>query len=76
MICNPTADDELHQLVKKSFTTEDFGVKPVVEKLRSKEDQRALKIMESTKRRSNEDGIRFQTGLLWKKDDVHLPESR
>lgn len=72
--CKEDSDAELHRLVKNSFTTEDFGVKPLVQKLRSKEDQRAIDIMESTMKRSP-DGVRYEIGLLWKTDDVILPPS-
>ena len=65
-----TADDTLHELVKRSFTTEDFGVK-LAPPLNSKSDERALKILEE----STHDGRRWQTGLLWRGDDPCLPES-
>jgi hypothetical protein len=44
-------EDDLHQLVKYHFSTEAFGVKPNVEKPRSREDRRAVKIMEDTLQR-------------------------
>jgi hypothetical protein len=64
--------DELHEMVKRYFTIESLGVK-TVENRRSKEDIRALKIMEKTTRRVGE---RWETGLLWKEDDIKLPNSR
>lgn len=62
-LCSRERDENLHQMIKNSFSTEDFGVKIVGENLRSKEDVRALDIMEATTVKS-EDGICFQTGLL------------
>ena len=66
-----TADDTLHELVKRSFTTEDFGVK-LAPPVNSKSDERALKILAE----STYDGRRWQNGLLWRHDDPCLPESR
>jgi hypothetical protein len=63
--------DELHEMVKRYFTIESLGVK-AVENRRSKEDIRALQIMEETTRRVGE---RWETGLLWKEDGVQLPNS-
>ena len=66
-------DDELHQLVKESFSTEAFGVKVLNEKLRSKDDERALAVMTSTTRRV---GDHWETGLIWKRDDISMPDSK
>jgi len=68
-------DDILHQMVKKNFSTEDFGVKITHEKPRSREDVRALELMKATTKRCLDED-RFETGLLWKHPDVELPESR
>lgn len=62
-LCSRERDENLHQMIKNSFSTEDFGVKIVGGNFRSKEDVRALDIMEATTVKS-EDGICFQTGLL------------
>lgn len=51
--CDVTSEmDQLHDLVKKSFSLEDFGG---LLKGRSKEDNRAVKIMENTIRKSDDD---------------------
>jgi len=63
----------LHQMVKDSFTTEDFGVKPLFQKLRSEEDERAMDVMKSTTLRVSEES--FETELLRKDPTVKLPES-
>jgi len=62
-------------MIKASFSTKDFGVKVQIEKPRSREDLRALEIMKKTTVRIG-DGTRFQTGLLWNREDVRLPESK
>lgn len=62
----------LHELVRQHFTTEDFGVKAPSEPILSDADKRAYSILESTTKRL---GNRFETGLLWKRDDIFLPDS-
>jgi len=66
-------DEVLHQMVKDSFTTGDFEVKPLFQKLRSKEDERARDVTKRTTLRVREDS--FGIGLLWKHSAVTLPES-
>ncbi|CAG7701925.1 unnamed protein product, partial [Allacma fusca] len=66
-------DEELNRMVKESFSTENFGVRIVEMPMRSMQDKRALEIMERTTKRI---GDRFETGLLWKADDIVLPESK
>ena len=66
-------DDELHQLVKRSFTTEEFGVKVLKELPRSNDDIRAQEIMERTTKRIGE---RWEVGLLWRDENIQLPESK
>lgn len=65
--------DPLHQLVKEQFTTESLGVKPMLEKPRSKDDKRAQEIMDSSIIRVVGG---WETALLWREDSVRLPESR
>ncbi|XP_037868119.1 uncharacterized protein LOC119628748 [Bombyx mori] len=65
--------DELHELVKQSFSTDSFGVKQTNDFPRSREDQLALSIMERTTKLLPEG--RWETGLLWKSDDLQLPDS-
>lgn len=70
-ICECAATDrELVETIQGFYGMEQAGVgKPC---LRSPEDQRALDLLETTTERV---GDRFQTGLLWRKDDVRLPDS-
>lgn len=69
---NHSPDEDLHQLVKSFFTTENFGVRPPEKDLVSADNERALKIFEETAKRI--DG-RYECGLLWKFDEFTLPES-
>ncbi|XP_062714276.1 uncharacterized protein LOC134291034 [Aedes albopictus] len=66
-------DDDLHELVKSFFSMESVGVS-IDQVKESAEDQRARDILQSTTRRT-ENG-RFETGLLWKFDDVEFPNSK
>lgn len=71
---SPDQDAMMNDLIKQSFSTEDFGVKIVNAKPRSREDERAMQIMEvTTKKIPSVD--RYETGLLWKTDHVQLPDS-
>lgn len=65
-------DKQLHQLVKEYFTMENLGVNVSEKLLESAEIMRARQIMESTTVKRNG---RYETGLLWKHDRVHLPNS-
>lgn len=69
--CQPN-DNELHQLVKDYFSTENLGIKVSEKMLESKDNQRARSIMESTTSKKNG---RYEIGLLWKNDNVELPNS-
>lgn len=65
-------DAALHELVKRHFTTESFGVSASAKDVKSREDERAEMLMNSTLKFV--DG-RYEIGLLWKEDDMKLPES-
>ncbi|XP_058840837.1 uncharacterized protein LOC131696307 [Topomyia yanbarensis] len=69
--CAGTGDQELHNAVKDYFSMEDAGVQPPVV-LESVEDTRAREIMEQTTIRVGE---QFQTGLLWRSDEIEFPDS-
>ncbi|XP_062539124.1 uncharacterized protein LOC134207415 [Armigeres subalbatus] len=70
-ICECPCDKMLHQAVKDFFTIEGAGAGPV-NVPPTKEEERALIIMEATTRRV---GNRFETGLIWKDDQVEFPNS-
>ncbi|XP_055584979.1 uncharacterized protein LOC129737844 [Uranotaenia lowii] len=70
--CNCNADFELTDLVRQQFVLEEnitfHGTLP-----RSKEDTRALEILDRTTTFKNG---RYETGLLWKKEEIRFPDSR
>ncbi|XP_070138802.1 uncharacterized protein, partial [Drosophila bipectinata] len=75
-------DDLLEKMVSDYFETENFGAKPVQPvaagrvdlepSVGDSGDSRALSTLEKTTKRV---GQRYETGLLWKDDEVRLPES-
>ncbi|XP_053698719.1 uncharacterized protein LOC128745665 [Sabethes cyaneus] len=64
-------DEELHGTVKQFFDTENVGIGPTGTLL-TEQEQRALTVMETTTRRVAD---RFETGLVWKEDQVEFPDS-
>lgn len=64
--------DYLDNVIRKHLTTENFGVKKPSQFLESDDDTMARRTMEATTSRVGE---RFQTGLLWKNNEVVLPNS-
>ena len=65
-------DEELEQLFRNYFCLDNFGVNesPTI---RSKEDVKAMKIMEATTKRVEN---RWETGLLWREKNPVIPESK
>ncbi|XP_058827675.1 uncharacterized protein LOC131687608 [Topomyia yanbarensis] len=70
-ICNCSADRELNDLVKDYFALEDVGVSGFA--VPETADHRARKILQQTTRRTKSG--RFETGLLWKTDNIEFPNS-
>ncbi|XP_058816670.1 uncharacterized protein LOC131679943 [Topomyia yanbarensis] len=68
-----TQDEELHDLVKQFFSIESIGVtiSPTVE---GEEDKRARRILQETTKRTSSG--KFETGLLWRHDNVEFPDSK
>ncbi|XP_037943341.1 uncharacterized protein LOC119676179 [Teleopsis dalmanni] len=67
-----TYDIKLHQLVKEYFELDSLGIKNTSTLFESTEDSRARKILEDTVKNIGE---RYEVGLLWKEDNIHLPPS-
>lgn len=68
-----TPEDEILELMKSHFDIESLGV---VKKLpRDDPDRRALELLESTCTEVAGES-RFRAGLLWRSDDVRLPDNR
>lgn len=64
--------DLLNEVVRSYITSEDFGVRTPLAAIESDDDIRARSILQRTTKRVGE---RFETGLLWREDDVALPPS-
>ncbi|XP_062710760.1 uncharacterized protein LOC134288863 [Aedes albopictus] len=64
--------DDLNQIVRDFITLDNSGVQPPLAPLESKENKRAQQLLQTTTRRV---GSRFETGLLWKWDEIQLPDS-
>ncbi|XP_062707859.1 uncharacterized protein LOC134288121 [Aedes albopictus] len=63
------SNSDLYDSMKKFFAVEEAVV---TKHLESDEDQRARSILEETTVRR---GSRIESGLLWRKDNIHFPES-
>ncbi|XP_058839405.1 uncharacterized protein LOC131694906 [Topomyia yanbarensis] len=70
-VCDCTPNEKLDAMLGAYFNAEDIGVQPTLMP-ESKEEVRAKAILQQTTHRV--DG-RFQTGLLWRYDDIELPDS-
>ena len=67
-----TSQDNLHELVRRSFEVDALGTSPRIKPLMPAEDQRGLTILES---RTKHTGARYQIGLMWKTTGVILPDN-
>ncbi|XP_062714304.1 uncharacterized protein LOC134291053 [Aedes albopictus] len=67
------SDEDLHQAMKEYFALDSLGVVESNEALLSTEDQRSCRMLESL---TNLTGDRYETGLLWRYDEIRLPNSR
>ncbi|XP_062538103.1 uncharacterized protein LOC134206403 [Armigeres subalbatus] len=71
--CNRDSDEDLHKGVKAYFSLDSLGVVKSDKALVSQQNQRAQMLLETLTRRI--DG-RYESGLLWKYEDVRLPDSK
>lgn len=67
-----TKDQELHDLVKQYFLMDSLGITSTNVPLESVEDKRARSLLSSTTRRIPGG---FETGILWKHDNVCFPNN-
>ncbi|XP_052561972.1 uncharacterized protein LOC120429009 [Culex pipiens pallens] len=65
--------ETLQAEMKQYFMLDSLGIQIPSKPLLSKDDERAVDML---KKRTILDGERYRTGLLWKFDDVKLPDSR
>ncbi|XP_055623389.1 uncharacterized protein LOC129766818 [Toxorhynchites rutilus septentrionalis] len=70
--CNRHPDDDLHKMVKTYFSLDSLGLIKPDKLLVSHQDQRAQMLLDTLTRRIAD---RYESGLLWKYDDVRLPDS-
>ncbi|XP_065088575.1 uncharacterized protein LOC135710053 [Ochlerotatus camptorhynchus] len=70
-VCECETSSELHETIKQFFAVEANGAIPVQASF-NKEEERAQRLLEQTTRRI---GAHFETGLIWKQDDINLPNS-
>ncbi|XP_064556691.1 uncharacterized protein LOC135441137 [Drosophila montana] len=73
-ICQCSATRGMDEALKSYFALESLGVSVSSNPLRSREDERSMQIMEATTTYL-EDEKRWQTGLLWRFDRIHMPDS-
>lgn len=66
--------DIIHDMVKKQWQLDNFGLEKV-NKPMSKEDVRAQNILDKTMHRTTTED-KMETGLLWRDENLILPESR
>ena len=71
-LCYSYSNSELHQLVKQFFSVENFGVEVKRNELKSPDESRATDLLHKTTKKR--DGF-YETGLLWKSDQIRLPPS-
>ena len=67
-----TADEDLSQRIEDWWKTESFGTRCDVQVETSAEDLRALRLLDSSVRKCED---RCEAGLLWKKEDVKMPDN-
>lgn len=65
-------DEGLDKILKFHYSIESLGIKPCVDDVTSIEERRALDVMSKTMQRKEKN---FEIGLLWKHDDIKLPNS-
>ncbi|XP_058825144.1 uncharacterized protein LOC131685445 [Topomyia yanbarensis] len=71
--CCERNDAELHKTVKAYFALDSIGIGHNIKPLPSKDDERAQQLLKSL---THVKDRRYETGLLWRNDDVRLPDSK
>ncbi|XP_055522480.1 uncharacterized protein LOC129716671 [Wyeomyia smithii] len=71
--CFEDGDSCLNTELKKYFSMDSLGIVRNTEPLLSKEDERATQLLQS---RTHRKGNRYETGLLWRRDGIELPDSK
>ncbi|XP_053685635.1 uncharacterized protein LOC128735162 [Sabethes cyaneus] len=71
--CCERHDIELHNTIKAYFSLDSLGIVRSAKPLLSKDDERAEQLLKSL---THTKGQRYETGLLWRFDNVQLPDSK
>ncbi|XP_062711167.1 uncharacterized protein LOC109417082 [Aedes albopictus] len=71
--CNEQSLTHLNQMVKNYISIDSLVVQPKAFGRLSKEDERAMALLES---RTHFNGERYETGLLWRSDKIRLPDNK
>ncbi|XP_055597416.1 uncharacterized protein LOC129747298 [Uranotaenia lowii] len=71
--CNKDSEKDVHEALKEYFSIESMGIYGSSRSLLSKDEERALKILSTETRLI---GNRYETGLLWRYDQLKLPNSK
>ncbi|XP_058122779.1 uncharacterized protein LOC131293715 [Anopheles ziemanni] len=71
--CNKERDDRINMALKDYFTLESLGIYRPTTSLRSRDEERALMLLGTSVHLKDN---RYEAGLLWKYEDVKLPDSR
>ncbi|XP_058128411.1 uncharacterized protein LOC131292089 [Anopheles ziemanni] len=71
--CNKERDDIINMALKHYFTLESLGIYRPTTSLRSRDEERALMLLGTSVHLKDN---RYEAGLLWKYEDVKLPDSR
>ncbi|XP_049300576.1 uncharacterized protein LOC125774390 [Anopheles funestus] len=71
--CECNCDDTLYSAMKEYFALDSIGIDKSSPALLSKEGERSLQILSQQSRLIDK---RYECGLLWKYDNVRLPESK
>jgi hypothetical protein len=72
LVVRDVNERNLHDMVTDFFSTENFGVRASMKPVEPKAERRARMLLE---RNTVEENGRYTTGLLWKYDNIALPES-
>ncbi|XP_062707432.1 uncharacterized protein LOC134287995 [Aedes albopictus] len=71
--CETKSNDELHEAMKQYFSLESLGISKPSKLLLSNDDRRANELLQTLTRSTKG---RYESGLLWRYDNVRLPDSR
>ncbi|XP_062705505.1 uncharacterized protein LOC115255509 [Aedes albopictus] len=71
--CNEPDLTHLNQMVKDYFSMDSLVVQPSHAGRLSKDDERAMALLES---RTHFNGERYEAGLLWRSDKIRLPDNK